>query len=171
MIGLNLCPFAKPVHVKQQIAYRLSTATDEAALAQALLEAMQSLMETPPERTDTCLLIHPWVLQDFMAYNDFLDIADAVLDEAGLAGVLQIASFHPDYRFAGTEADDVTNASNRSPFPMLHLLREDSLDKATEALPDASAIVDRNLATLKALGHDGWDALQRRIQEAIDTDS
>ena len=165
VIGLNLCPFAKPVHVHQQIEYRVSRATDEETLTHDLLAAMQSLVESPPEVTDTCLLIHPWVLQDFIDYNDFLDVADSLLDAEGLTGILQIASFHPDYRFAGTEADDVTNCTNRSPFPTLHLLREASLDKATAALPDASDIVDRNLATLTRLGHSGWEALQRRIAE------
>ena len=166
VIGLNLCPFAKPVHVKQQIAYHVSTARTEDELAQDLLQAMQSLLATSADETDTCLLIHPWVLQDFMDYNDFLDIADSLLAEADLVGVLQIASFHPDYQFAGTKADDITNSSNRSPFPMLHLLREASLDKATDAMPDASDIVDRNLATLRALGHEGWNALQQRIRGA-----
>jgi uncharacterized protein len=166
VIGLNLCPFARPVHVRQQIDYRVSIATDEAALSQDLLEAMQSLVTTPAATTDTCLLIHPWVLQDFIAYNDFLDIGDALLDDAGLTGVLQIASFHPEYRFAGTDANDVTNSTNRSPFPTLHLLRESSLDKATDALPDASDIVDRNLATLTRIGHSGWESLQQHIIEA-----
>ena len=163
VIGLNLCPFAKPVHVRRQIDYRVSTATDEAMLSHDLLEAMLALVDTPAETTDTCLLIHPWVLQDFMEYNDFLDIADALLDDAGLTGVLQIASFHPEYYFAGTDADDVTNCTNQSPFPTLHLLREASLDKATAALPDASEIVNRNLATLTRIGRSGWEALQRRI--------
>lgn len=163
VIGLNLCPFAKPVYVRQQIDYRVSTAADDAMLSHDLLAAMLALVNTPAETTDTCLLIHPWVLQDFMAYNDFLDIADSLLDEAGLTGILQIASFHPDYRFAGTDADDVTNCTNRSPFPTLHLLREVSLDKATTALPDASEIVDRNLATLTRIGRSGWEALQHRI--------
>lgn len=166
VIGLNLCPFAKPVHVHDQIEYRVSTATDEAALSQDLLDAMHQLINTPAETTDTCLLIHPWVLQDFIAYNDFLDVADALLDGAGLTGILQIASFHPDYRFAGTDADDVTNCTNRSPFPTLHLLRETSLDRATEALPDASDIVDRNLATMNRIGRTGWESLQRRIHDA-----
>ena len=169
VIGLNLCPFAKPVHVKGQIAYRVSAATTEDALADDLLQAMQWLLETSPDETDTCLLIHPWALQDFMAYNDFLDIAESLLADAGLDGVLQIASFHPDYQFAGTQADDITNSSNRSPFPMLHLLREASLDKATAAMPDASDIVDRNLATLRALGPEGWEALQLRIRTAAKT--
>lgn len=167
VIGLHLCPFAKPVHVRQQIEYRVSSATDEATLSQDLLSAMISLVSTPAETTDTCLLIHPWVLQDFIAYNDFLDVADSLLEDAGLTGILQIASFHPDYRFAGTDANDVTNCTNRSPFPTLHLLREASLDSATDAIPEGSDIVDRNLATLTRMGYPGWEAVQHRIaQEA-----
>ena len=166
MIGLRLCPFAKPVQVNGQIDYRVSLASDEESLSADLLSAMQALIDTPAAVTDTSLLIHPWVLQEFTEYNDFLDIADALLDNAGLTGVLQIASFHPDYRFAGTDADDVTNCTNRSPFPTLHLIREESLDKATAALPDASEIVDRNLATFERLGHPGWAELQQKILRA-----
>jgi hypothetical protein len=124
VIGLNLCPFAKPVHTKGQIDYFLSHACDEATLATDLRLAMQRLIATSPETMDTCLLIHPWVLSDFIEYNNFLDIADEILDELDLIGVLQIASFHPNYQFAGTTEDDVTNCTNRSPFPLLHLLRE-----------------------------------------------
>jgi hypothetical protein len=102
------------------------------------------------------------VLQDFIHYNDFLDVADSLLEEADLSGILQVASFHPDYRFAGTDADDITNCTNRSPFPMLHLLREASLDKAVTLL-DTSEIVERNLATLRDLGRSGWEALQQRV--------
>lgn len=163
VIGLNLCPFAKPVHVRQQIEYRVSTATDEAALSQDLLEAMMALVDIPSTTTDTCLLIHPWVLQDFIHYNDFLDVADSLLEEADLSGILQVASFHPGYRFAGTDADDITNCTNRSPFPMLHLLREASLDKAAATLLDASEIVERNLTTLRNTGRSGWEALQQRV--------
>ena len=162
VIGLNLCPFAKPAHVRQQIKYCISTATNEAALSQDLLEAMMALVDTASTTTDTCLLIHPWVLQDFIHYNDFLDVADSLLEEADLSGILQVASFHPDYRFAGTDADDITNCTNRSPFPMLHLLREASLDKAVTLL-DTSEIVERNLATLRDLGRSGWEALQQRV--------
>ncbi len=169
VIGLNLCPFAKPVHVRQQIAYRVSTATDEAVLSQDLLAAMMALVDTPSTTTDTCLLIHPWILQDFIEYNDFLDVADALLEEAGLSGILQIASFHPDYRFAGTDGDDVTNCTNRSPFPTLHLLREASLDKAISTLLDASEIIERNLATLSDMGHSGWEALQRQMINSLTT--
>ena len=167
VIGLNLCPFAKPVHVKNQISYTLSHARDEAALAIDLKNALTVLTDTSAESVDTALLIHPWALADFFDYNNFLDIADELLDDLGLTGVLQIASFHPDYQFAGTTADDVTNCTNRSPFPMLHLLREASLDKATDALPDANLIVERNLETMTNLGHEGWINLQSELQKSL----
>ncbi len=167
VIGLNLCPFAKPVHVKNQISYTLSHARDEVALAIDLKNALTVLTDTSAESVDTALLIHPWALVDFFDYNNFLDIADELLDDLGLTGVLQIASFHPDYQFAGTAADDVTNCTNRSPFPMLHLLREASLDKATDALPDANLIVERNLETMTNLGHEGWINLQSELQKSL----
>ena len=171
VIGLNLCPFAKPVHTKGQIDYFLSHARDETTLAADLRLAMQRLIASTPEKMDTCLLIHPWVLSDFFDYNNFLDIADGILDELELIGVLQIASFHPHYQFAGTTEDDVTNCTNRSPFPMLHLLREKSLDKATAALPDANVIVDRNLDTMISLGHEGWNHLQSQLKQSIKSTS
>jgi hypothetical protein len=132
---------------------------------------MQRLIASTPESTDTCLLIHPWVLSDFFDYNNFLDIADGILDELALTGVLQIASFHPNYQFAGTTEDDVTNCTNRSPFPLLHLLREESLDKATAALPDANVIVDRNLSTMISLGHEGWNRLQSELKQSLKSTS
>jgi len=171
VIGLNLCPFAKPVHTKGQIDYFLSHARDETTLAADLRLAMQRLIASTPENMDTCLLIHPWVLSDFFDYNNFLDIADGILDELELIGVLQIASFHPHYQFAGTTEDDVTNCTNRSPFPMLHLLREKSLDKATAALPDANVIVDRNVDTMISLGHEGWNHLQSQLKQSIKSTS
>jgi len=171
VIGLNLCPFAKPVHTKGQIDYFLSHARDETTLAADLRLAMQRLIASTPEKMDTCLLIHPWVLSDFFDYNNFLDIADGILDELELIGVLQIASFHPHYQFAGTTEDDVTNCTNRSPFPMLHLLREESLDKATAALPDANVIVDRNVDTMISLGHEGWNHLQSQLKQSIKSTS
>ena len=167
VIGLNLCPFAKPVFTKGQINYFLSRARDEATLAADLMQSMQELISTSPDNTDTCLLIHPWVLSDFFDYNNFLDIADRILDELHFIGILQIASFHPNYQFAGTTEDDVTNCTNRSPFPMLHLLREESLDKATDALPDANVIVDRNLETMTSLGREGWNQLQSQLNQSI----
>ena len=167
VIGLNLCPFAKPVHVKNQINYSLSHARDEDELTNDLRHSLEILLTTSPDMMDTSLLIHPWVLSDFIDYNNFLDIADAILDELDLTGIVQIASFHPDYQFAGTHSDDVTNCTNRSPFPMLHLLREESMDKATAALPDASVIVDRNLETMTSLGYEGWNDLQLKLQRTI----
>ena len=167
VIGLNLCPFAKPVHVKNQINYSLSHARDEDELTNDLRHSLEILLTTSPDMMDTSLLIHPWVLSDFVDYNNFLDIADVILDEHDLTGIVQIASFHPDYQFAGTSSDDVTNCTNRSPFPMLHLLREESMDKATAALPDASVIVDRNLETMTSLGYEGWNDLQLKLQRTI----
>lgn len=171
VIGLNLCPFAKPVHTKGQIHYSVSHARDENSLAADLRLSMQNLIATTPDKIDTYLLIHPWVLTDFIDYNNFLDIADEILDELDLIGVLQIASFHPNYQFAGTTADDVTNCTNRSPFPVLHLLREESLDKATTALPDPDVIVNRNLETMTALGHEGWTKLQSQLKQSIESTS
>lgn len=171
VIGLNLCPFAKPVHTKGQIHYSVSHARDENSLAADLRLSMQNLIATTPDKIDTYLLIHPWVLTDFIDYNNFLDIADEILDELDLIGVLQIASFHPDYQFAGTTADDVTNCTNRSPFPVLHLLREESLDKATTALPDPDVIVNRNLETMTSLGHEGWNKLQSHLKQSIESTS
>jgi hypothetical protein len=171
VIGLNLCPFAKPVHAKGQIDYFLSHARDETTLVADLRLAMERLIASTPDSMDTCLLIHPWVLSDFFDYNNFLDIADSILDELELIGILQIASFHPHYQFAGTTEDDVTNCTNRSPFPMLHLLREESLDKATAAVPDANVIVDSNLDTMISLGHEGWNRLQSQLKQSIKSTS
>ncbi|RXZ45288.1 DUF1415 domain-containing protein [Crenobacter cavernae] len=159
VIGLNLCPFAKAVHVKKQIRYVVSHAKNIDTLLEELSAELETLAEASPDAIDTTLLIHPWALSDFLDYNDFLDIADAVVEELELDGILQVASFHPDYQFEGTEADDIENFSNRSPFPTLHLLREDSIERAVEAFPDAGDIYERNIETLKKLGHDGWNAL------------
>ncbi len=156
VIGLNLCPFAKAVHTRDRIRWVLSEATDTEALLQDLLRELQRLDETRPDEVDTTLIVHPGVLADFLDYNDFLDIADAALVELGLEGVLQIASFHPDYQFAGTEAGDIENCTNRSPFPTLHLLREASIDTAVAAFPEAEAIFERNQETLRQLGWSGW---------------
>jgi hypothetical protein len=159
VIGLNLCPFAKAVHVKQQIRYVVCDATSPEALLGVLMDELQALADADPERVDTTLLIHPQVLNDFLDYNEFLDVADAALEDMDLDGELQIASFHPQYQFADTLADDITNYTNRSPYPILHLLREDSVERAVDAFPEASAIFDNNIATLQKLGHDGWKQL------------
>lgn len=159
VIGLNLCPFAKSVYVKEQIRYVVSHADDEAGLAQQLLEELQHLQAADPELLDTTLLVHPRVLQDFYDYNNFLDVADQVLEDAELDGVIQIASFHPQYQFADALPDDIDNYTNRSPFPVLHLLRESSIDRAVAAFPEASAIFERNIATMRDLGLNGWNRL------------
>ena len=159
MIGLNLCPFAKAVYVKQQVRFVLSDASTPEALLEQMAEELLLLRDTPAQEIDTTLIVHPDVLRDFLDYNDFLDNADAAVEALDLAGVLQVASFHPGYQFAGTAADDIGNYSNRSPHPTLHLLREDSVSRAVEAFPEADSIVDRNLETLDKLGTEGWRRL------------
>ena len=159
VIGLNLCPFAKAVYVKDQVRYVLSEASTPDALLEELASELVWLNAIDPAAVDTTLLIHPRVLADFHDYNDFLDQADAAINALGLEGELQVASFHPDYQFAGTAFDDPGNCSNRSPYPMLHLLREASVDRAVAAYAEPEAIIDRNVATVRALGHDGWNKL------------
>ncbi|MEO5698322.1 MAG: DUF1415 domain-containing protein [Burkholderiaceae bacterium] len=165
VVGLNLCPFAKAPLVKDQIRFVVCDATDPQALLDALRREMHDLARADPARHETTLLIHPRVLEDFLDFNDFLDRADAALEEVGCAGVLQVASFHPDYRFAGTEPDEPGNATNRSPYPTLHLLREDSVERAVAAFGETDAIVDANIRTLEALGAQGWSDLQARCRE------
>ena len=159
VVGLNLCPFAKAPMVKGQIRYVMCKARDTQALLDTLCAEMQALAAADPEQVETTLVIHPNVLADFIEFNDFLDLADAALGELGFDGVLQVASFHPRYQFAGTEAGDVSNATNQSPYPTLHLLREDSIDRAVAAFPEADAIFETNIRTLESLGPDGWAAL------------
>ncbi|HEX2540006.1 MAG TPA: DUF1415 domain-containing protein [Caldimonas sp.] len=162
VIGLNLCPFAKAVVAKGQVRCAVTAASDEAALVISLREELALLAAADPAEIDTTLLICPSALPDFDDYNDFLDEADALLREMDLEGVIQVASFHPDYRFADSDPDDVTHATSRSPWPMLHLLREDSVERALAAVPDPDAIVEANVRTLRALGNEGWAALRRR---------
>ena len=162
VIGLNLCPFAKAVHVKQQIRYVVSNANTPDALLEDLLEELDVLYDSDPEVIDTTLLIHPHVLIDFLDYNDFLDVADAAAAEPAFDNELQIASFHPQFQFAGTAVDDIENYTNRSPYPMLHLLREDSVERAVAAFPEAETIYERNIETLEALGPAGWAALWQK---------
>ncbi len=159
VIGLNLCPFAKAVVNKGQVRMVLSEARDEEALLAELGEELVRLRDTPAAEVDTTLIVHPQVLGDFLDYNDFLDTADALVEELGLEGVLQVASFHPQYQFADSGPDDIANFTNRSPWPTLHLLREDSVSRAVEAFPDPDAIVERNVETLQKLGHAGWREL------------
>ena len=159
VIGLNLCPFAKAVQVKGQVRYVASQATTPEELLAALGEELRKLAAADPEVLDTTLLIHPQVLNDFLDFNDFLERADRLLAERGLEGVLQLASFHPGYQFAGTAPDDISNFTNRSPYPTLHLIREASIDRAVAAFPEAEEIYERNIETMGKLGHEGWAAL------------
>jgi hypothetical protein len=159
VIGLNLCPFAKAVHVRNQIRYAVSDAQTPEALLADLARELQTLAAADPAEVETTLLIHPRALVEFLDYNDFLDIADAAVEELGLTGTIQVASFHPHYRFADTEPDAIENYSNRSPYPTLHLLREESVERALAAFPDTGRIPDRNIETLRRIGHDGWRRL------------
>lgn len=159
VIGLNLCPFAKSVYVKQQVRIVVSDASTERALLEQLGEEMTLLRDTPADQIDTTLLVHPQVLGDFLDYNDFLDDADALVEALALDGVLQVASFHPQYQFAGTTPDDAENLTNRAPWPILHLLREASVDRAVAVYADPDGIIERNIATMQALGADGFRAL------------
>ena len=156
VIGLNLCPFAKAVYVKEQVRYVLSDATTPEALVEELAEELVLLRDTPEEQVDTTLIIHPQVLTDFLDYNDFLDNADAAIEALDLQGILQVASFHPQYQFEGVAADDASNYTNRAPYPTLHLLREDSVARAVDAFPDPDVIVERNIQTLDRIGVEGW---------------
>jgi hypothetical protein len=159
VIGLNLCPFAKAVFVKEQVRYVVSNATTPEALLETLMNELQLLSDTDAEKIDTTLLIHPFVLGDFLDYNEFLDVADAAVEDMALDGELQVASFHPDYQFADTDVNDIENYTNRAPYPILQLLREDSIARAVEAFPEASEIFEKNIETMEKLGHEGWDAL------------
>ena len=166
VIGLNLCPFARAVRTKGLVRCVVSDATDEAALLEVFCDEVRHLLATDATVCETTLLVHPQVLTDFVDYNDFLDLADEAMFQLGCEGVLQLASFHPDYRFEGTDADDVTNATNRSPYPTLHLLRESSVDRAVAAFPEAESIYEVNLRTMQTLGSDGWAALQHACRSA-----
>lgn len=152
VIGLNLCPFARTVQLRGQIRYVVSAAETVPVLRGDLTQQLLTLRDTPAEQLETTLLIHPRVLQDFLDYNDFLGEADELLEELGLAGEIQLASFHPQYRFADSAGDgDPANYTNRSPYPTLHLLREASISRAVDAFGDTSTIYERNIRTLRAL--------------------
>jgi hypothetical protein len=151
VIGLNLCPFAREVHASDRIRYRVSDAESPDALRAHLAEEALLLQNADAARTETTLLIHPKVLGNFLEYNDFLDVADETIEQLGLTGVIQVASFHPGYTFEGTEPDDVTNGTNRSPYPMLHLLREASVERAAASYPDVEKIPERNMETMRRL--------------------
>jgi uncharacterized protein len=159
VIGLQLCPFASGPHLNDRVRYRVSAQRSRAGLLDELSDELQALQDADPLTCETTLLIHPQVLTDFRDYNDFLDECDAVVTDLGFDGELQVASFHPLYQFAGTGAQDIENYTNRSPYPMLHLLREASVARAVASFPDVDGIGTRNIETLRRLGHEGWRQL------------
>jgi hypothetical protein len=161
VIGLNLCPFAKAVHVKQQIRYAVSDARSFEDVLKDVETELKLLADSNPDTLDTTLLIVPHALEDFADYNDALHFADTLLTQLRLAGELQIASFHPDYQFDDTSAGDIENYTNRAPYPIFHLLREASIERAVDAFPDAAKIYERNMATLRGLGIEGWRKLMQ----------
>lgn len=162
VIGLNLCPFAKAVYVKNQVRIVVSRAPHLDGLLEDLDRELDFLAAADPAAVDTTLLVHPTLLADFLDFNDFLQIAEAAVGEHGLEGVIQIASFHPRFQFEGTAPDDIGNFTNRAPFPTLHLLRESSIERAVAAFPEAETIFERNVETLRRIGETGWAALWRR---------
>ncbi|PKO69230.1 MAG: DUF1415 domain-containing protein [Betaproteobacteria bacterium HGW-Betaproteobacteria-16] len=163
VIGLNLCPFARSVYVKNQVRIVVSQARHLDAFLDDLDRELDLLVNTPADQIDTTLLVHPTLFPHFEVFNDFQNVVDDVVAEHELEGVIQVAHFHPDFQFEGTDADDVTNFTNRAPYPVLHLLREDSVERAVASEGgDAEAIVERNLKTLRDLGADGWRALLQK---------
>jgi hypothetical protein len=159
VIGLNLCPFARAVYVKNQVRFVVSHAPHLDGLLEDLDRELDFLAGADPEAVDTTLLIHPTLLPDFPGFNDFLQLAEAAVGENELEGVIQLASFHPHFQFEGTAPDDMGNFTNRAPFPALHLLREASIERAVAVFPEAETIYERNIETLEALGRAGWNAL------------
>lgn len=160
VIGLNLCPFARSVYVKNQVRIVVSRARHLDAFLDELDRELDLLVNTPAEEVDTTLLVHPTLFPDFEVFNDFMGVVDDVVAEHELEGVIQVANFHPQFQFEGVAPDDISNATNRAPYPTLHLLREDSVARAVASDGgDADAIVERNIQTLRALGTSGWQAL------------
>ncbi len=164
VIGLNLCPFARAVEVNHQIRYVLTEVTGAEALLEVLESELRLLIGTDPAQLETTLLVHPRALTEFDAFNEFLGEAEATVDRLGFSGILQVASFHPQFQFADTEPEDITNATNRSPYPTLHLLREESIARAVDSLADPASIYEANIVTLRSLGHAGWAALQAQCK-------
>ena len=161
VIGLNLCPFAAGPYRDNRVHFCVSEQRTASGLLEQLRSELEDLHEADPLQRETTLLIHPWVLTDFVEYNDFLEVCEATVDELGLEGELQVASFHPRYQFADTQPEDIENFTNRSPYPILHLLREASVERAIAAVGDPEEIYRRNIRTLRELGHSGWQRLWR----------
>lgn len=161
VVGMNLCPFAKHEMLNNRVRFTSTKANSEEQLLMALQDEVELLNSEPA--IETTLLIHPNVLQDFYDYNQFLALADALLVDLKLEGTYQIASFHPDYQFGGTEPGDAENYTNRAPYPVLHLIREASLERAIKEYPESSQIPDNNVAQMNSLGHDKLQALFKEL--------
>ena len=159
VIGLNLCPFAKAVHVKGQVHLAACAADDVPGVIENLDAEISDLLALEPSRRDTTLLAVPRGFDEFLLFNDLVRQGERLLQRRKLGGVLQLASFHPAFVFAGAGEGDMANFSNRSPRPTLHLLREESMDRAVAAFPEAEAIYETNIRTLERLGPVGWRAL------------
>lgn len=159
VIGLNLCPFAKSVYVKNQVHIAATPADDAEGILQDFVRELDGLAALDPQERDTTLLVIPHGMQDFHTFHDLVGRAGRILRKRGLEGEIQVAHFHPRFVFADTEEDDITNCTNRAPWPILHLLRESSIDRAVAAFPDASAIYEANMESMRRLGREGWEAL------------
>jgi hypothetical protein len=168
VIGLNLCPFAKSVHVKKQVRYAITAAETADELLAEVANEFRLMTDTDPKALDTTLLVHPRAMVDFLDYHFFLQETDALLKNEGYEGIYQIASLHPQYEFAGTDPDDIENFTNRSPYPTLHLLREASIDRAVSAFPDPERIYERNMEVMRRLGPEGWAALMAKDKPKAD---
>jgi len=159
VVGLNLCPFAKAVVAKRQVHFAVTDAEDAGGILAAFTQELEALAQSDPGERDTTLLVVPRGMEDFLAFLDLVARAERLVRKRGLEGVLQVAHFHPQFVFADSDEDDITNYTNRSPYPTLHILREASVDVAVAAFPDAERIYEKNIETMKALGKDGWDKL------------
>jgi uncharacterized protein len=163
VIGLNFCPFAKAVHQKNRIRFVVTDTTQQVQLLETLKAELDHLQTTPIEQTETTLLIHPHALQSFSDFSEFLHVVDLELTIWDHRGEFQIASFHPDYRFSHVTDDHIGNITNRAPYPTLHILRETSVTRATEAIPDVESILSRNLESASNLGASDWHKLMQRV--------
>jgi uncharacterized protein len=168
VIGLSLCPFTRSVYIAERIRFRVSERRSAAGLLDDLREDLQYLNQTESARCETTLLIHPWVLNDFIEFNDFLPVCEQAVADMDLEGEIQVASFHPQYQFAGTQPQDIENYTNRSPYPTLHLLRESSVERALAGFGDPDSIYENNIVTLRRLGVAGWNALWRDASDDAD---
>lgn len=159
VIGLNLCPFAKAVYVQRQVHFAFYPGAAPAELLEVLVSEANDLLAVGSSVRDTTLLIAPQVFNAFIEFHAFTQRSERRLARTGCEGVLQLASFHPQFQFAGSTPQDIENATNRAPYPTLHLLREDSVSRAVAAIPETEEIYERNIRKMKTLGHEGWAAL------------